>query len=100
MPSVFRAAKTAWIPSLPLPATASPSRIPEATGRRSSGSHASRGGRIRLTAGATEDSGRPMVADVDLRPLAVELRLGNVAWVHEPPPGEANDGERAGLVRQ
>ena len=46
LPSVFRASKTAWMPSLPSPATASPSRMADAMGQRISRSQASPGSRI------------------------------------------------------
>ena len=46
LPGRLRASKTAWMPSLPSPATASPSSTADATGQRISRSQASPGSRI------------------------------------------------------
>ena len=43
LPGRWRASKTAWMPSLPSPATASPSSTADATGQRISRSQASPG---------------------------------------------------------
>ena len=96
LPGRLRASKTAWMPSLPSPATASPSRTADATGQRISRSQASPGSADQLAAGAAEGVDGAMVADVELGALAVELGLGAVARVREPARVLQAGGEHRG----
>jgi hypothetical protein len=90
LPGRVRASKTAWMPSLPSPATASPSGMADATGQRVSRSQASPGSVISSPAWAAECVDRAVLAHVELGTLPVELGLGAVAPVRErarPPSG-------------
>ena len=93
LPGRLRASKTAWMPSLPSPATASPSRTADAIGQRISRPnrllrrrHAGRVHRVVVLLHGLGTSSIPsgrvdgaMVAHVKLGALAVQLRLTHVA---------------------
>ena len=72
LPCRWRASKTAWMPSLPSPATTSPSRTADAIGQRMSRSQAGRGADQLAAEPAVRVDGA-MVAHVKLGALAVSF---------------------------